>query len=366
MSTDEPYARELRALADATVPGAHIAGATALVAVKRRTRARRARQAVLSVVGAAVIGAGAIGLSTAQTTGVAIVPAEPTATTSDPAADIDLTPAPGITQMPSDARTYERHDGVTLVDSGLESWVTGERFVFALHPAPTEEDPPPQVGVYSVTNVELAALIDDPTLPDAEWATFAFSPQTMQSDDGAHSLLFSWTHPQPWRVALSDYVPLPDGTSMQSFPAAQVQALTATGWGTTFDLFAARFDANRGDTLPAARALVHFTTAEGVSGAGDCTRGTCTVVWDGESVTPAPAPLQHPATTAAAEALAAVESFDRFLLSGDDILTTCTDARAVWEEQHEIIGRAVDRTTQCYLDALDEYDRRIAAQENGS
>ena len=56
----------------------------------------------------------------------------------------------------------------------------------------------------------------------------------MQSDDGAHALVFAWTFPRPWRVALADYVPLPDGRSMQSFPAAQVESLPATGWGTTF------------------------------------------------------------------------------------------------------------------------------------
>ena len=77
------------------------------------------------------------------------------------------------------------------------------------------------MGVYSVTGVELAALIDDPTLPDADWVTTPSGPQTMQSDDGAHALVFAWTFPRPWRVALADYVPLPDGRTRFYVEAAR-------------------------------------------------------------------------------------------------------------------------------------------------
>lgn len=363
MDADESFARELRALADTSVHGAHITGVDALATVKRRTRTRRIRQAALSVVGAVVIGAGVVGLSVAQTPDIDVTPAEPTATTSETAADIDLTPAPGITQMPSDARTYERHDGVTIVDSSLDSWIDGESFVFALHPATSTDDPPPQVGVYSLTAVELAGLIDTPALPDADWFTLAGAPSTMRSEDGTHSLVFAWTTSEPWRIALEGYVPLSDGRSLQAFPTTRVESLTATGWGTTFDLFAARFDASPGAPLPAVRAMVHFNAAGTSGGNTECTDTSCNVTWNEQTVTAAPAPQEeHPATTSAAHALATLEQFK--IPTSDDILTTCTTARAAWEDEHGITGREIDRTTQCHLDVRYEYDRRLAAQED--
>ncbi|WP_069385926.1 hypothetical protein [Cellulosimicrobium cellulans] len=365
MDTDESFARELRALADTSVPGTHIAGVDALATVKRRTRTRRIRQAALSIVGAVVIGAGVVGFSTAQTSDVDVTPAEPTATASDPAAGVDLTPAPGITQMPSDARTYERHDGVTIVDSGLDSWVDGERFVLALHPTSSVEVMP-HVGVYSIKNNELTGLIDDPALPDADWLTVVGGPSTMQSADGTQSLVFSWTTSAPWRVALRDYVPLPDGRSLHAFPTSRVTTQSAASWmRTDFELFVARFAATPDTPLPAVRALTYFIPSESKSGTGDCNPGeTCTVVWDGQTVTPVPTlgHMEHAATTSAAQALATLEQFK--IPSSHDILSTCTSARAAWEDKHGITGREIDRTTQCYLDVYDEYDRRIAIQED--
>ncbi|KRD36222.1 hypothetical protein ASE27_11440 [Oerskovia sp. Root918] len=112
MTDDDDFAADLRTLADEAIPVGHMSGPPTLALVKRRSRRRSARVALVSVMCGALIALGAIAL---PRVGIA---------TMAPASSTQL--APGI-EVPADPTTSARTGGGLVVDTRVPGWTAGTR-----------------------------------------------------------------------------------------------------------------------------------------------------------------------------------------------------------------------------------------------
>lgn len=362
MSTDEEYAALLRERADAGVRGSHVSGEVALGSVRRGLRRRRARNAAVGAgLAATLVVGGAVGLPALD----GAAPVAPTAPSSAASAP-DLEPVDGVRLMDPRVRGVERADGLTVLDTGLDAWADGQRFLLVLHGSAGEA--PARVDVHVGDDATFGALVDATTLPPPVWTTPDTSTAVLVSPDERHALVLGATQDD----GVGDHALLlwdalgTDGAQERSLPVllsgGEVEP-EATAEGVTFAhavLWALTVDAGTG-TVPQPRGVlsdyqpVHPPTSTGLLDA--CDVAECVATWDGTgTATDGPVRFLAPRSVddlpGHAEALAALVDVSPVATTAER-RAACADAREAAEQAAGVGSSARDRATQCVADDLE-------------
>ncbi|QJW35544.1 hypothetical protein [Cellulosimicrobium protaetiae] len=361
MSTEDEYGSRLRGLAGTAVPGAPVSGEQALGIVRRAGHRRRARNAVTGAgLAAALVVGGTVGVPALRDADQ--VPALTAAASSAPAAP-DLTPIEGVQLMDPGARTYERADGRTVVDTGLGSWADGERFLLAV--APGTGGSAGRIDVYSGDDVALASLVDAPAAPAPVWTVPETGSAVLVSpDEGRALVLGSMQRLGEPDLSLLLQEPFATAGDVREWTVPVLLSRVETGAEFTHadvtfagsSLWALTLDVASG-TVPELYGVLS-SDGDGNGGVGGaCFAAECVATWDGsgpatagpERLTVTPATLDLPGQEEALAAMARATDPDQpFALPGE----LCLEGREAWEREAGIRTTARDRAALCVVDRL--------------